>query len=129
MEKRAKGPGSWGSTVGRHSNRSRLGFGLALTYLPQSARAKGYLQLPRYPHSLTYASSPKVSLHHTHTSYQFEMSPLTAFNPPLGPILSHYRPEEVTLHMKEKAFSFSGDDFAIKTTYGLSLIVFHERLP
>ena len=49
------------------------------------------------------------------------MSPLAAFNPPLGPLLAHCHPEEVTLHMKEKAFSLTGDDFTVKTVAGLEV--------
>ena len=49
------------------------------------------------------------------------MSPLAAFNPPLGPLLSHCHPEPVTLHMKEKAFSLTGDDFTVKTVAGLEV--------
>ncbi|MCJ1274878.1 hypothetical protein MMC21_002676 [Puttea exsequens] len=46
---------------------------------------------------------------------------LEAFNPPLGPTLSQCHPEPVTLHMKEKAFSLSGDDFTVKTVAGLEV--------
>ena len=49
------------------------------------------------------------------------MAPLTPFNPPLGPILSQCHPEPVTLHMKEKAFSLTGDDFTVKTVSGLEV--------
>ena len=49
------------------------------------------------------------------------MGPLVAFNPPLGPTLSQCHPEQVTLHMKEKAFSLSGDDFTVKTVAGLEV--------
>ena len=49
------------------------------------------------------------------------MSSLTAFNPPLGPLLSQCHPEPVTLHMKEKAFSLTGDDFTVKTVAGLEV--------
>ncbi|MCJ1455981.1 hypothetical protein MMC28_006338 [Mycoblastus sanguinarius] len=49
------------------------------------------------------------------------MAPLQAFNPPLGPNLSHCHPEQVTLHMKEKAFSLTGDDFTVKTTSGVEV--------
>lgn len=49
------------------------------------------------------------------------MAPLEAFNPPLGPTLSQCHAEQVTLHMKEKAFSLSGDDFTVKTTSGLEV--------
>ena len=49
------------------------------------------------------------------------MSPLAAFNPPLGPLLPQCHAQQVTLHMKEKAFSLSGDDFTIKTTDGLEV--------
>ncbi|CDZ96510.1 Tubby C-terminal-like domain [Phaffia rhodozyma] len=40
--------------------------------------------------------------------------PLTPFNPPLGIHTSYCAPHPVTLVLKEKAFSFSGDDFNIK---------------
>lgn len=46
------------------------------------------------------------------------MAPLKAFDPPLGPTLSQCLPEPVTLHMKEKAFSLTGDDFTVKTVAG-----------
>ena len=49
------------------------------------------------------------------------MSPLAAFNPPLGPLLAHCHREQVTLHMKEKAFSLTGDDFTVKTVAGLEV--------
>ncbi|CAD6564656.1 MAG: hypothetical protein ASARMPREDX12_002436 [Alectoria sarmentosa] len=49
------------------------------------------------------------------------MAPLTPFNPPLGPSLSQCHPEPVTLHMKEKAFSLSGDDFTVKTVNGVEI--------
>ncbi|CAF9935573.1 MAG: hypothetical protein ALECFALPRED_006486 [Alectoria fallacina] len=49
------------------------------------------------------------------------MAPLTPFNPPLGPSLSQCHPQPVTLHMKEKAFSLSGDDFTVKTVDGVEI--------
>jgi hypothetical protein len=49
------------------------------------------------------------------------MAPLAAFNPPLGPLISQCHPEPVTLHMKEKAFSLTGDDFTVKTADGLEV--------
>lgn len=49
------------------------------------------------------------------------MAPLTAFNPALGPSLSQCHPEPVTLHMKEKAFSLSGEDFTVKTVGGVEV--------
>lgn len=49
------------------------------------------------------------------------MSPLQAFNPPLGLHVQHCHPEPLTLHMKEKAFSLTGDDFTVKTTSGLEV--------
>lgn len=49
------------------------------------------------------------------------MAPLAAFNPPLGPTLSQCHPEPVTLHMKEKAFSLTGDDFTVTTVHGAEI--------
>jgi len=46
------------------------------------------------------------------------MAPLIAFNPPLGVHPQFCFPEEHVLHMKEKAFSLSGDDFIITTANG-----------
>lgn len=46
---------------------------------------------------------------------------LPAIDPPLGPILAQCQPEPVTLHMKEKAFSLTGDDFTVKTVAGLEV--------
>lgn len=46
---------------------------------------------------------------------------LTPFNPPLGPQPANpafYSPTEVTLHMKEKMLSLTGDDFTISTAEG-----------
>ena len=50
-----------------------------------------------------------------------KMSPLAAFNPPLGPLVSQCHPDAVTLHMKEKAFSLTGDDFTVKTVAGVEV--------
>jgi len=49
------------------------------------------------------------------------MAPLLAFNPPLGPNVKYCVPQETMLHMKEKAFSLSGDDFTVKTTTGMEI--------
>lgn len=49
------------------------------------------------------------------------MAPLMAFNPPLGVHPQFYFPQENVLHMKEKAFSLSGDDFTIKTANGTEI--------
>lgn len=49
---------------------------------------------------------------------------LAPFNPPLGPQPASYRvycPEQVTLVLREKVFSFSGDDFLIQSTEGMSV--------
>ena len=46
------------------------------------------------------------------------MAPLAAFNPSLGVHPQFCFPEEHILHMKEKAFSLSGDNFTIKTADG-----------
>jgi hypothetical protein len=46
------------------------------------------------------------------------MAPLPTFNPPLGVHPQFCFPEENVLHMKEKAFSLSGDNFTIKTADG-----------
>jgi len=46
---------------------------------------------------------------------------LAAFVPPLGPQPPNalfYSPNQVTLQMKEKVFSLSGDDFTVKTVDG-----------
>ncbi|KAI6801497.1 hypothetical protein KC332_g6838 [Hortaea werneckii] len=43
---------------------------------------------------------------------------LAPVNPPLGPrpaTADFFRPQQVTLEMKEKVFSLSGDDFTVKT--------------
>jgi hypothetical protein len=52
---------------------------------------------------------------------QIEMAPLAAFTPPLGPNAKFCFPQETTLHMKEKAFSLTGDDFIVKTVAGLEV--------
>jgi len=49
------------------------------------------------------------------------MAPLIAFNPPLGPNPKFCLPQETTLHMKEKAFSLTGDDFTVKTVAGVEI--------
>jgi uncharacterized protein YxjI len=49
---------------------------------------------------------------------------LAPFNPPLGaqpPSTKLYHPNQVTLALKEKVFSLSGDDFTIKTAEGLDI--------
>ncbi|EMC91267.1 hypothetical protein BAUCODRAFT_320234 [Baudoinia panamericana UAMH 10762] len=56
---------------------------------------------------------------------------LTAFNPPLGPQPANahlYSPHQVTLHMKEKVFSLSGDDFTVKTVDGLEVCKCHGKM-
>lgn len=76
-----------------------------------------YLPYLRPTHQLTNPS--------THPSapnkYSKMAPPLTPFSPPLGPTLSHCLPDPVTLHMKEKAFSLTGDDFSVKTLQGLEI--------
>ena len=49
------------------------------------------------------------------------MAPLAPFNPPLGPNVKFCVPQETTLHMKEKVFSLTGDDFTVKTTAGVEV--------
>lgn len=49
------------------------------------------------------------------------MPTFQAFNPALGPILAQCYPEPMTLNMKEKVFSLSGDDFTIETVSGLKV--------
>lgn len=53
------------------------------------------------------------------------MAPLEPFNPPLGPQPANaalYSPHPITLAMKEKVFSVSGDDFVVKTTEGHEIL-------
>jgi uncharacterized protein YxjI len=49
------------------------------------------------------------------------MAPLLPFNPPLGPNPAYCFPDEITLHMKEKTFSLTGDDFTVKTVAGMEV--------
>lgn len=52
------------------------------------------------------------------------MAPLAPFTPPLGPQPPnphYYSPTQTTLHMKEKVFSLSGDDFTVKTAEGMEV--------
>ena len=56
---------------------------------------------------------------------------LTPFNPPLGPQPANphlYSPQPTTLHMKEKVFSLSGDDFTIKTVDGHEVCKCHGKV-
>ncbi|KAF2769258.1 hypothetical protein EJ03DRAFT_351414 [Teratosphaeria nubilosa] len=56
---------------------------------------------------------------------------LVAFTPPLGPqpVNAHlYSPNPVTLQMKEKVFSLSGDDFTVKTVDGLEVCKCHGKV-
>lgn len=49
---------------------------------------------------------------------------LAPFNPPLGPqppSTKLYHPTQVTLALKERVFSLSGDDFHVKTAEGLEI--------
>ncbi|KAK3063551.1 hypothetical protein LTS18_014633, partial [Coniosporium uncinatum] len=46
---------------------------------------------------------------------------MPAFDPPLGPIFAQCRPEPVTLQMKEKVLSLSGDDFTVQTVSGVNI--------
>lgn len=53
------------------------------------------------------------------------MADLVPFNPPLGPQPARaplYLPQPVTLVMKEKVFSLSGDDFTVKTVDGADIL-------
>lgn len=69
-------------------------------------------------------------------SHLFETK-LAAFQPPLGPQPANahfYAAQQVTLQMKEKVFSLSGDDFAVKTVEGLEVckckgkvLSFHDK--
>lgn len=52
-------------------------------------------------------------------------SDLAPFNPPLGPQPARapiYLPTPVTLCMKEKVFSLSGDDFTVQTVDGTNIL-------
>jgi len=49
------------------------------------------------------------------------MAPFLPFNPPLGPNPAYCFPDEITLHMKEKIFSLTGNDFTVKTVAGMEL--------
>jgi hypothetical protein len=49
------------------------------------------------------------------------MAPLAPFNPPIGPNIKFCVPQETTLHMKEKIFSLTGDNFTVKTTAGVEV--------
>ncbi|KAL7412991.1 tubby C-terminal-like domain-containing protein [Mrakia frigida] len=51
--------------------------------------------------------------------------PLQPFHPPLGVNTSYCVPNVVTLVLKEKAFSFSGDDFQIKDSNGNVVVQCH----
>ncbi|WPH01144.1 LURP-one-related [Acrodontium crateriforme] len=59
------------------------------------------------------------------------MHNLAPFTPPLGPQPPNphlYAPKQVTLQMKEKVFSLSGDDFTVKTTEGMTVCQCHGKL-
>ncbi|KAK3669973.1 hypothetical protein LTR78_010145 [Recurvomyces mirabilis] len=56
---------------------------------------------------------------------------LAPFQPPLGPQPANahiYSPHQVTLQMKEKVFSLSGDDFTIRTVDGLDVCTCHGKM-
>lgn len=61
------------------------------------------------------------------------MAALQAFQPPLGPQPNGplYAPQQVTIVMKEKVFSLTGDSFHVKTIDGADLLIvkgtFHAR--
>lgn len=62
------------------------------------------------------------------------MAALQAFNPPLGPQPAGvlYAPQQVTLCMKEKVFSLTGDSFHVKTVDGADVMLVkgkHGSLP
>merc|ERR1712029_810091 len=66
----------------------------------------------------SYRSTTSTATPSNHPT-PFTMPPqLAPVNPPLGPrpaSADFYRPQQVTLEMKEKVFSLSGDDFTVKT--------------
>ena len=87
----------------------------------QTQKGLAHIELPR-----TRKWMNSVALLRRETDCQItrphhKMAPLEAFNPPLGPVLAQCHPEAVTLHMKEKAFALTGDDFTVKTTSGLEV--------
>lgn len=56
---------------------------------------------------------------------------LEAVNPPLGPqppSPKFYHPAEVTLAMREKVFSLTGDDFTVKTVDGQDVMKCKAKL-
>lgn len=56
---------------------------------------------------------------------------LTAVNPPLGPQpqnANFYHPREVTLAMREKVFSLTGDDFTVRTVDGVDVMKCKAKL-
>lgn len=56
---------------------------------------------------------------------------LTAVNPALGPQPpnpKYYQPQEVTLAMREKVFSLTGDDFTVKTVDGMDVMKCKAKL-
>jgi hypothetical protein len=48
---------------------------------------------------------------------------LEPFNPPLGVFPRYAVPRETTLVLKERAFTFSGDDFHIKDSNGVDVVI------
>lgn len=54
-----------------------------------------------------------------------DTGPLHPFHPPLGVSSVYCVPQETTLVLKERAFSFSGDDFGIKDTAGVNVVLCH----
>lgn len=55
---------------------------------------------------------------------------LQAFNPPLGPQPAGalYAPQQVTLCMKEKVFSLTGDSFHVKTVDGADVMLVKGKI-
>ncbi|WVF71015.1 hypothetical protein IAT40_005811 [Kwoniella sp. CBS 6097] len=48
-------------------------------------------------------------------------------NPPLGVFPNYYAQQPTTLVLKEKVFSFSGDDFSVKDTNGYTVVRCHGQ--
>jgi len=91
-------------------------------------RLSNYLQHLLLPLTSQYLSHiPKTTpTNPKPTINQFATMPptLAPFNPPLGPqppSTKLYHPQQVTLALKEKIFSLSGDDFTVKTAEGLDI--------
>lgn len=52
---------------------------------------------------------------------------LEPFNPPLGVFPRYAVPRETVLVLKERAFTFSGDDFHIKDSNGVDVVICQGR--